>query len=104
MQVINADGTKQRVLTGNVGNNIYPAWSADGKRVIFSSNRDGVDNAIYEVKPDGSQLKRIAAQVTGFVVRSSPKGKKIGFVAGKYPVSEIYVMNADGSNVVQLTK
>ena len=104
VQVINADGTKQRVLTGNVGNNIYPAWSADGKRVIFSSNRDGVDNAIYEVKPDGSQLKRIAAQVTGFVVRSSPKGKRFVLWPVNIPSLEIYVMNADGSNVVQLTK
>ena len=104
VQVINADGTNQSVLSGNVGNNIYPGWSTDGKRVIFSSNRDGVDNAIYEVKPDGSQLRRIAAQVTGFVARWSPKGKKIGFVAGKYPVSDIYVMNADGTNLVKLTR
>ncbi len=104
VQVINADGTKQTVLTGDVGNNIFPAWSHDGRRIIFSSNRDGVDGAIYEMRPDGSELKRIATSLTGFVVRWAPNGKKIGFVAGKYPVSDIYVMNPDGTNVIKLTK
>ncbi len=104
VQIINANGTGQTVLTGGIGNNIFPSWSPDGRRVIFSSNRDGVDGAIYEVKVDGSQLRRIAGEVKGFVVRWAPNGKKIGFVAGSYPASDIYVMNPDGSNVVKLTK
>ncbi len=103
VQVINVDGTRQTVLTGNVGNNTFPAWSVDGKRVIFTSNRDGVDGAIYEVKTDGSQLKRIVVQVTGFAARWAPNGKKLGFVAGSYPRSEIYVINPDGTGLTKLT-
>jgi Tol biopolymer transport system component len=111
IHVIDAGGSRQTMLTDGVGNNIFPAWSAGGGRVIFSSNRDGLEKAMYTMSSDGTDLRRFPRQrlpkqilPTGFVVRWSPNRKKVAFVSGAYPVSHIFTMNPDGSRVIQLTK
>ncbi|WP_051010711.1 LpqB family beta-propeller domain-containing protein [Salinibacter ruber] len=39
---------------------ISPAWSPDGSRIVFGSNRDGsAVPDIYTIRPDGSELERI---------------------------------------------
>jgi TolB protein len=102
--VMNADGTGAKLLTGGVGHNIFPAFSADGSRVLFTSKREGDEFFhIYSVKADGTDLRRLCEQ-EAFFARPSPDGKKIAFTAGRFPESAIYVMNADGTGVVRLTK
>ena len=39
-------------------NDVYPAWSPDGKKIIFQSDRDG-DEEIYVMNIDGSKPKRL---------------------------------------------
>jgi TolB protein len=41
-------------LTDSPGDSWHPAFSPDGKRAAFVSNRDGNDD-IYVVGPDGTQ-------------------------------------------------
>jgi tol-pal system beta propeller repeat protein TolB len=102
--VMNADGTDAKLLTGGVGHNIFPAFASDGARVVFTSKREGDSFFhIYSVKTDGTDLKRLCEQ-EAFFARPSPDGKKIAFTAGHFPESAIYVMNADGTGVVRLTK
>ena len=56
IHAINPDGTGDIQLTSE-GRNEYPHWSADGRFVTFTSNRDGKE-AIYIMRADGtSQLK-----------------------------------------------
>ncbi|MFN2503706.1 MAG: TolB family protein, partial [Acidimicrobiales bacterium] len=38
---MNADGTDQVNLTNNTSIEFEPAWSADGSKMVFVSNRDG---------------------------------------------------------------
>lgn len=38
--------------------NTDPCWSADGKKIIFSSNRDG-NYELYSMNPDGSNQRRL---------------------------------------------
>ena len=104
--VMNADGSDQTLLTGGIGHNIFPAFSNDGKRIIFaSSGREaGVDGSfIYTMNADGSNLTKIGSTPSYFA-RYSPDGKRIAYVAGKFPESAIYIANADGSGAVRVTK
>ena len=38
---MNADGTRPIQLTTNASEDREPAWSVDGKKIVFASNRDG---------------------------------------------------------------
>lgn len=101
--VMNAgDGSGQTLLTGGIGHNTSPAWSADGKRIIFTSNRDGEDKAIYTMKSDGSDIKRLV-NVKSFCARYSPDGKKLAFISGSFPSTEIFIADADGSSVEKIS-
>ena len=39
--VVNADGSDQRQLTDNGGQDFFPSWSPDGQTIVFSSDRSG---------------------------------------------------------------
>ena len=46
---MNCDGTNLVLLTRNAAEDISPRWSPDGRRIIFSSTRNG-KFGIYEVQ------------------------------------------------------
>jgi Tol biopolymer transport system component len=101
----NADGTGEaKNLTNNTADDVFPAWSFDGKKIAFSSDRDGVQN-IYVMDADGKNVKQITQEKE--ICRApawSPDGKKIVFtrhVEGQSP--DLFIMDADGKNMVNLT-
>ena len=54
-----ADGSGLRRLTANEGDDAYPTWSADGSRILFSSDRnlpEGDSSEVYSIAADGSCL------------------------------------------------
>lgn len=57
--VMNSDGTNLVRLTENEGDDYDPDWSADGTRLVFSSDRnypDGESPELYSIEPDGDCL------------------------------------------------
>ena len=105
--VMNADGSGQRNLTRSPASAYYSsaAWSPDGRKIAFVSDRDG-NGEIYVMNADGSAQRRLTrnpASDGGPVW--SPDGRKIAFVRVNDLTfgSEIYVMNTDGSGQVKLT-
>jgi TolB protein len=71
-----------------------------------------VDGQVYRIRVDGTGLQRLTTRGPNFEIASTPRwspdGMRIAFVqnVGNYDLgwdTRIDVMNADGSNVVQLT-
>jgi Tol biopolymer transport system component len=80
-----------------------PSVSADGKSVLFESNRSG-DFEIYRQPIDGGDAVRLTESAgPDRSAKESPDGKQIAFISDRDGDAEIYVMDADGSNVRQIT-
>jgi Tol biopolymer transport system component len=58
LYVMNADGSNQRRLTRDRAADSFPAWSPDGRKIAFASNRDG-NFEIYVMNAEGSAQTRL---------------------------------------------
>jgi hypothetical protein len=101
IEVVNADGTGEHVLTGTAqGGGLSPAWSPDGRTIVYSSIR-GENWGIYAV-PAAGGLERalLPGSSLGYVDDPtwSPDGRLIAFVGG----GGIDLMDPDGSHVMSL--
>ncbi len=113
--VVSADGGAPRQITFGKYDSAGPiSFSADGRAVLFSSNR----NPTWELEPNESEIWRVGVvdgQMTRLTNRvggdgapvPSPDGSKIAFVASddtgrSYEGNDLYVMDANGGNVRRL--
>ncbi len=81
-----------------------PAWSRDGRTIVFVSWRDG-NGEVYAMDADGSGPRNLTQNPAKDVRPAwSPDGRRIAFVSRRDGNSEIYVMNADGSGKRNLTR
>jgi Tol biopolymer transport system component len=118
------EGGEPTHLTSNGAYNAEATVSPDGRRVIFTSTRDG-DIELYTMNPDGSDVRRVTNRV-GYDGGAffSPDGRQIVWRA-QYPETaadtadyrrllgqqlvrpsrlELWVADADGSNPRQVTR
>jgi len=88
-----------------------PSWSPEGKKILFTSNPGG-NREIYVMDADGTNLTKLTdGRGSKSSPSWSPNGKKIVFTIGGWrPIDDewvstddIYIMDADGSNVINLT-
>lgn len=118
------DGKKIKKLTNSPGYDAEATVSPNGKKIIFTSERDG-DLELYSMDKNGKNVKRLTHE-PGYDGGAffSPDSKLIVY-RGSHPadpklverdkqylkehlvvptVFEVWVMNADGSNKRQVTK
>ncbi len=105
--VIDANGTGTPTrLTNNTEEERAPAWSPDGKRIVFSCRRGGPDFEICVMNADGTgQVQLTDNDVPDLTSSWSPDGRKIVFHrrAGGRGQFQLFLLNADGTGEVQLT-
>lgn len=106
--VMNADGTNITRLTRIAASDTAPAFSPDGRKIAFVSNRDGNDE-IYIMNADGSGQTRLTNNPEPDEDPAfSPNGQKIAFSSSNSDPNpnnsaQIFVMNADGTGRTRLT-
>jgi TolB protein len=107
------DGSTQVNLTNNPAIDVFPAWSPDGSKITFSSNRDAspadpFNLDIYVMNADGSNVTRLTnAPGEDRGTSWTSDGQTIVFhsqrdVAGTGHSFDIFKMNADGSDQTKI--
>ena len=70
-----------------------PAWSPDGTRIAFASNRDG-KHELYVMRSDGGELERLTKNDDNDERPSwSPDGMKLAFMREHAGVTDIYTID-----------
>jgi len=103
--VAKADGTSPKNLSNRPqADEDYPAWSPDGTKIAFVSNRDG-NNEIYVMNSDGTNPTRLTSDPTDDINPSwSPDGTRIVFQSKRNGGQwDIFTMNSNGSDVTNIT-
>ncbi len=104
-----ASGDQTR-LTNDEGWAYKAVWSLDGSQILFIWNLDddSLTNGWFDyhvVKADGSDLHRLAeGEIFKGDPRYSPSGKQVIYMSNESGHWQLYVMDAGGSNVRQLTE
>jgi TolB protein len=101
---MNAAGGSPRPLTSGSGNDQVPNWSPDGGRLLFYSDRSGVDQ-LYTMDADGGDVvQRTRTLAANRGASWSPDGRYIFFHSERNGrPSDIYRMPAEGGDAVRLT-
>lgn len=95
---------KQVAFVRYRGTNSSPAWSPDGTRLMFMSSQHG-DPELFTVDvTTGRDLKRITYSAGGDTSPAwNPKtGQTVAFVSDRGGIPQLYMMNADGTNVQKI--
>jgi TolB protein len=96
--VMNIDGSDLRFIK----NGSSPVFSPDGKNILYQKFIPPYDQGLYIMKIDGSEDKFLSSIPFQTRPRFSPDGSRIIF--SKFTTNfDIYLINVDGSNLINLT-
>jgi WD40-like Beta Propeller Repeat/Lipoprotein LpqB beta-propeller domain len=104
--VMGLDGSEATRIAegGNVSN---PSWHPDGVHLVYSIEHNGLTE-VHITRSDGSEDRVVYSEEAPgtyavFSASFSPDGSQIVFDAGTDSGYDIFLVNADGSNVQQVT-
>lgn len=99
--MINTDGTERHQLTGGPANDIHPRFSADGRRIAFSSDQDGA-HRIWIMGSGGETPRQVDNFLSGNPIQFdwSPDDQRF-VVSDGGPL--LRIVRADGSSVATVS-
>ena len=105
--VMDGDGGNTIKLTNSGSSNRAPAWSPDGKKIAFMSNRSGIGFwDIYVMNADGSDVTQLTENHgDNFGPSWLPDGTEIVYAStytGDNSIN-LFIMNADGTGRKRIT-
>jgi TolB protein len=114
--VMNADGNGERQLTRFTpedGSPQWPAWSPDGRRLAIQSGKYNRNTPaenmahVWVIDVKSGAATRLNPHTTAYLDETPswfPDGRRIAFQSDRTGRMEIWVMNADGTGAVQVTR
>ena len=97
--VIRRDGTDLTSVTDYPGLDQFPEWSPNGKQLAIRRDTD-----LYLIDLDGSNpIQLTAGAMINQMASWSPDGKQLAFLSTREGYPSVFVMDTDGSNLVNLT-
>jgi TolB protein len=101
IETVRPDGTGRKSVTEGYA----PNWSPDGSRIAFHRSANGSVSRIYTADADGTDERALPTEEGAYDSEPaySPGGGKVVFSSDRDGDYDLYVMNADGTDVRRLT-
>ncbi len=97
--VMNADGSNQRRLTFQGNYNQTPDWSPRGDVIAFTARDERNVFDLFTVNVETGEIQRLTQDTGNNEEPSfSPNGRHIIFTSTRTGSSQLWIMNADGTN------
>ncbi len=101
---MNADGTGQRQLTVGSRSNYGPSVSADGRYIIFVSNRAGEHFNVWRMDLDGANPKQLTSGPGENFAHPTPDGRWVVYATlGTGSLGRVWKVPIDGGEPVAIT-
>lgn len=102
LMTVHPDGSGLKKITQAAGNNGFPAFSPDGKKLVFRSGRGGSKN-LYVMDKDGANVTQLTkGRWTDTMCDWSPIGERIAFASDREGDFDIWLIRPDGSGLRKL--
>lgn len=102
--IMNADGTGQRQLTVDARSNYGPSVTADGRHIVFISNRAGGPFNIWRIDIDGGNPRQLTSGKGENFAHATPDGKWVVYASVSYAERNlIWKVPFDGGEPLAIT-
>jgi eukaryotic-like serine/threonine-protein kinase len=101
--IMQADGSQQTQLTANARTNIRPVMTADGRYIVWASNRSG-KHYIWRMNADGTNPIALTNGLDDVAPDCSPDGRWVVYQGIKDARAVIMKVSIDGGPAIPLTE
>jgi Tol biopolymer transport system component len=101
LYLVDLTNGSRKQLTADAGDNVYPSVSADGRYIVFISDRTGAPH-VWRIDIDGSNVKQLTNTAEDLGANISPDGRWVAYTSflNKGTVWKVAI---DGGQPVQIT-
>jgi len=101
--IMNADGSQQKQLTSDAAIDDRPCVTADGRYILFHSNRMGMSH-VWRMDMDGGNTQQLTSGSHEVRPRSTPDSQSVFFAADTSGQYNIWKVSIQGGQAVRLTE